>query len=601
MTTLREEIERGVRLALGAVLDSLESPPPDLRTDIDPVVRPTQDPKFGDYQSNVCLGLARRLGQKPRDLAADLSEILGAGPLGEVCEPPEVAGPGIINFRFRPEYLAARLASIQSDPRLGAPVEGRERVVVDYSSPNLAKEMHVGHLRSTIIGDTVSRLLEFLGHDVLRLNHVGDWGTQFGMLIQHLRDGQEPEAGDLRIQDLEAFYVAARQRFDSEPEFAAAARQAVVDLQSGEPEARRIWGMLCEESLRHAETAYARLGIRTGQGPGLLQTRGESFYNPYLAEVVADLRRQGLAAEDQGAICVYLDGFRNREGSPLPLIIQKGDGGYNYATTDLAGIRHRVDVERAARIVYVTDLRQEQHFEMVFGAARQAGWAPPAVRLDHLGFGMVMGPDRQPFRTRDGGTVRLVELLDEAVARARAVLEGDDERRREFTAQQREEIARAVGIGAVKYADLSHNVTSNYVFDWNTMLALEGNTAPYMLYAVARIRSIGRRAGIRFEDLPGDLRIILEHPSEVALARQLLEFPGVVSQAAADLRPHYLTDALYSLTRAFSTFYDRDRGVRIVDAEPEAVRLSRLRLCDLTARTLVLGLNLLGIDVLEQM
>ncbi|MCC2669825.1 MAG: arginyl-tRNA synthetase [Armatimonadetes bacterium] len=594
MKSLREEIEAGVTRALVQLVGPEGAA-------IDPIVRPTQEPKFGDYQSNVALGLAKKLGRKPREVAEALVAALG---LDEVCETPEIAGPGFINFRLRPDFLSKALSSIQADPRLGiAPTESPERVVVDYSSPNVAKAMHVGHLRSTIIGDTIARLLEFQGHDVLRLNHLGDWGTQFGMLIQHLRETapevtENPEG--VHIADLEAFYIAAKARFDQETDFQDRARQAVVELQSGDPQARAIWEVLCTESMRHATEVYELLDIRG------LETRGESFYNPMLPEVVAELEAQGLAVESQGAVCVFLDGYKNKEGAPLPLIVRKSGGGYNYDTTDLAGVRHRVGEEQAKRIVYVTDKRQAQHFAMVFDAAQKAGWVPGDVRLEHVGFGMVLGPNRKPFATRDGGTVKLVDLLQEAEARAlQAALaiqaKGDDERRQTFSADEMQSIAQAIGIGSVKYADLSHNLTTDYVFDWDTMLALEGNTALYMLYAYVRTRGIARKAGLAYEELPTDLPITVEHESEIALAKQLLNFGAVIRQVSDELRPHHLTDYLYSLSRAYSGLFDRERGVRVIDAAPESVRLSRLRLCDLTARALKLGLNLLGIRVLERM
>ncbi|MBI3947375.1 MAG: arginine--tRNA ligase [Armatimonadetes bacterium] len=595
METLRQLIEEAVIEGLVIVAG------PEGAT-MDPLVRPTPDPKFGDYQSNVAMGLAKRLGRKPRAVAQALVDALD---IADVCEPPEIAGPGFINFRLRPAYLAAQLGRVQADPRLGIPPVDRPwRTVVDFSSPNLAKEMHVGHLRSTIIGDAIARVLEFQGHDMLRLNHIGDWGTQFGMLVQYVRATQpdvlhHPER--FRIDDLEAFYRQAKQRFDEDPEFADAARRAVVDLQSGEPVARRLWEVFCGESLRHARDIYDRLGIR-------IEDRGESFYNPMLPAVVEELRERGIARRAEGAVCVFLPGWKNREGEPLPIIIQKSDGAYNYDTTDLAAIRHRVQAERARRIIYVVDIRQRQHFEMVFQAARLAGFvssdetAPAEVVLEHVGFGMVLGPDRRPFKTREGGTVKLKELLDEAVARAASVVEAaEDERRREMSPEQKAEIAAAVGLGAVKYFDLSHSLASDYVFDWETMLAMDGNTAPYMLYAYARVRSIGRRAGVDFDALPADLPLLLEHETEIALAKALLEFPGVLQQVSEELRPHVLTDYLYGLSRRFSAFYDRERGVRVIDAEPESVRHSRLRLCDLTARTLKLGLGLLGIAVVEQM
>jgi arginyl-tRNA synthetase len=608
MKSLREEIEEAVRGGLVAVVGPEGA-------EIDPLVRPTQDPRFGDYQSNVALGLKKQLGRNPREIAQDL---VGALDIDRICEPPEIAGPGFINFRIRPSYLAEQLGEIQGDPRLGIPeAEKPERVIVDFSGPNLAKEMHVGHLRSTIIGDAISRLLEFQGQHVLRLNHVGDWGTQFGMLLQYVRETQpdvleHPER--FHLEDLETFYREAKARFDRDPAFAEAARRAVVDLQSGDPATRKVWEVFCHESLRHCHEIYERLGIR-------IQDRGESFYNSMLPGIIEELERRGLAVEDQGAVCIFLAGFTGREGEPLPVIIRKSDGAYNYEATDLAGLKHRVEVEKAERIVYVTDLRQRQHFEMVFAAARAAGWMPEAVRLEHVGFGMVMGPDRRPYKTREGGTVKLKDLLDEAEARAAAklesllegaevkadaelaelVVEAADERRRQMTLEQKAEIARVVGMDAVKYFDLSHNLASDYVFDWDTMLSLKGNTAVYMLYAYARVRAIARRAGMSFESLPRDLPIVIEHPSEVGLAKELLRFPGVLSQVSAELRLHYLTDYLYGLSRAFSTFYDRERGVRVIHAESEALRLSRLRLCDLTGRTLKLGLELLGLEVLEQM
>lgn len=598
MKSLREQIEAGITRALVQVVG------PEGQS-IDPLVRPTQDPRFGDYQSNVSLGLAKRLGRKPREVA---EELVAALDLGDVCETPEIAGPGFINLRIRTSYLASALGEIQADARLGIDqTPSPERVVIDYSSPNVAKAMHVGHLRSTIIGDTIARLLEFQGQDMLRLNHVGDWGTQFGMLIQHLRE-TAPEVTEkpdqVHIADLESFYIAAKRRFDQEPDFQERARLAVVDLQSGNPEAGALWKVLCAESMRHAEEVYHLLDI-TG-----LETRGESYYNPMLAGVVADLEAKGLAVETDGAIGVFVEGFKNREGEPLPMIVRKSDGGYNYDTTDLAGVRQRVDVEKADRIIYVTDKRQSDHFQMVFAVARKAGWVPEHVKLEHVGFGMIMKKDpetgkTEPFKTRDGGTVKLVDLLHEAEARATKLideLEAErDEARRISTPEQKAEIAEVVGVGAIKYADLSHNLTSDYVFDWDTMLALTGNTAPYMLYAYARVRSIGRKAGIEYEALPADLELVVEHESEIALAKQLLNFGTVVRQVSDELRPHYLTEYLYNLSRAFSTFYDRERGVRVVDAESENVRRSRLRLCDLTARTLKLGLDLLGIQVLEQM
>jgi arginyl-tRNA synthetase len=588
MKSIPEQVHEAMAQALVAVVGPEGA-------EIDPLIRPTQDPKFGDYQSNVALGLAKRLGRKPREVAEALVAALD---VARMCEPPDIAGPGFINLRIRPAYLAAQLEEIQADPRLGVPrADPPQRIIVDFSSPNLAKEMHVGTFRTTIIGDTLARLFEFLGHDVLRLNHVGDWGTQFGMLLQHVRDThpevlEHPER--FRVDDLEGFYRAAKARFDADPAFADASRRAVVDLQSGDPVALRLWEAFCRESLRHAHELYHRLGVR-------LEDRGESFYNPVLPAIVTELLERGLAVESNGAVCLFLDGWTNREGEPLPMIVRKSDGGFNYDTTDLAAVKQRVTEERADRIIYVTDLRQSDHFQMLFNASRKAGWVPEHVSLEHVGYGMVLGADRRPFKTRSGDTVKLKDLLDEAETRATTAISADPARRGEMSLEQRAEVARTVGIGAVKYADLSHNPSTDYVFDWDVMLAMEGNTGPYLQYAYARIRSIARRAGVDFEALPRDLKLTVEHPSEIGLAKQLLQFPAVVQEVARDLRPHVLTEYLYELSRAFSTFYDRVNGVRVIDAEPESLRLSRLRLCDMTARALRLGLDLLGIGVLEQM
>ena len=480
------------------------------------------------------------------------------------------------------------------------PASHAQVAAVDFSSPNLAKEMHVGHLRSTVIGECVCRILEFGGHTVHRINHVGDWGTQFGMLVAHLRETQAHVLDDpehLRLGDLEGFYVEAKNHFDADPKFADAARRTVVDLQGGDPTTRLIWQAFCHESLRHCQEAYDRMGVS-------LENRGESFYNDKLADVVATLEKQGLATVSDGAVCVFLEGFKTREGQPLPMIIRKSDGGYNYSTTDLAALHHRRYTLGATRLIYVVGAPQKQHFEMLFAAARKAGWADDDVELVHLAFGSMLAKDGRPFKTREGGTVKLRDLLDEAVARARTVLEqneADPAKRRGFAPDQMDHIAETVGVAAVRYFDLSHNLATDYTFDWDTMLSLDGNTAPYMLYAYARIRSIGREAGIDFAELPPDAPISLEHPSELGLAKALLRFPERIEAAANELRPNVLTDYLFELSKAFNIFYDRKYGVRVKDASPPELRTSRLRLCDLTARTLQLGLHLLGIGTVEQM
>ncbi|MEZ6084354.1 MAG: arginine--tRNA ligase [Phycisphaerae bacterium] len=478
--------------------------------------------------------------------------------------------------------------------------EAAETVVVDMSSPNLAKEMHVGHLRSTVIGESVSRILEFAGHTVERVNHVGDWGTQFGMLITHLRDVQPDVISDpdsLAIGDLEAFYVAAKKAFDSSEDFANRARQAVVQLQGGDEETLAVWRAFCDESLRHCHAIYDRLGITK------LEDRGESFYNDQLAPTVQELTDAGMVETSDGAECIFLDDFKNRDGEPLPMIVRKSDGGFNYSATDLAAVRHRLRDVGATRLIYVVGIPQQQHFAMLFAAIRKSGWATDSVRLEHLAFGSMLGPDGKPFKTRDGGTVKLKNLLEEAVQAARAAIDerqGDDDDRT-LSESQKQTISEAVGIGAVKYADLSHSLTTDYRFDMEQMLSFEGNTAPYMLYAYARIRSIGRKADIDLDALPSGAPITIEHDAEVALAKMITRFPEVISQIVRDLRPNVLTEYLYELSKAFSRFYDRRHGVRVVDAETPAIQQSRLRLCAITARTIKSGLNLLGINTIEQM
>lgn len=567
----------------------------------DPLVRQSQNPDFGDYQSNCAMALAKRVKAKPRDVATRIVEHLT---IDDLCEPPEIAGPGFVNLRLKVPYVAAQLQSVGpagEDDRLDLePAADRQVAAVDFSSPNLAKEMHVGHLRSTVIGDCVCRILEFAGHEVHRINHVGDWGTQFGMLLAHLREKQPGVLEDpehLHLGDLEEFYVEAKRHFDADPDFAEQARRTVVDLQSGDAVARTIWEAFCHESLRHCQAIYDRLGVA-------IENRGESFYNDKLAEVVDLLSAKEMVTSSEGALCVFLEGFKDREGDPLPMLIRKSDGGYNYSTTDLAAVHHRRHTLGVTRLIYVVGAPQKLHFDMLFAAVQQAGWADDSVELVHLAFGSMLGEDGKPFKTREGGTVKLKNLLDEAVARARKIIEqneADPAKRRGFDDEEMNRIAETVGIGAVRYFDLSHNLASDYTFDWDNMLAMDGNTAPYMLYAYARIRSIGREVGIDFADLPADAPIMLDHPSEIGLGKALLRFPERIEAAARELRPNVLTDYLYELSKAFNTFYDRRHGVRVKDASPEPVRISRLRLCDLTARTLKLGLHLLGIGAVEKM
>ncbi|NET73367.1 MAG: arginine--tRNA ligase, partial [Sphaerospermopsis sp. SIO1G2] len=551
-----------------------------------------RNPKFGDFQANVALSLSKKLGMQPRAIATAIVDKLD---VSEICESPEIAGPGFINLKIKTSYLEQQLKAINSDPRLGVPKTNKPQTeIVDFSSPNIAKEMHVGHLRSTIIGDCIARILEFRGHEVLRLNHVGDWGTQFGMLIAYLRE-VSPEAlttaNALDIGDLVNFYRQAKQRFDGDETFQETARQEVVRLQAGVEDTLHAWNLLCQQSRQEFQVIYDLLNVK-------LEERGESFYNPYLANVVEDLEKIGLVEENQGAKCVFLEGFINREGDPLPLIVQKSDGGYNYATTDLASVRYRIQKDQAKRIIYVTDVGQANHFNQFFKAAEKANWIPEDVELIHVTFGLVLGEDGKKFKTRSGDTVRLKDLLDEAIFRAKkdieARLEKDD---REESENFIKNVAEVVGLSAVKYADLSHNRTKDYVFSYDQMLALKGNTAPYMLYAYVRTQGISREGNIDFENLGENAKILLTENAEFTLAKHLLQLDEIISEVEQELLPHRLCDYLYNLSDKFNKFYENCPVLK--SAEP--TRTSRLILCHLTARTLKLGLDLLGIKVLERM
>ena len=580
---------------------------------LDPQLVAASKPEFGDFQANGALALAKPLRRSPRDVAAAIqAQLLLDGPFLELCLEPEIAGPGFLNLRLRPEALAAEVAARLADPqRLGVPSvgPGTAPVIVDFSSPNIAKEMHVGHLRSTIIGDALARVLEFRGHQVLRLNHVGDWGTQFGMLITHLKQ-VAPQAlttaDAVDLGDLVAFYRQAKARFDADETFQTTAREEVVRLQSGDPVSRRAWQLLCEQSRREFQAIYDRLDIR-------LIERGESFYNPYLETVVADLDAAGLLVLDEGAQCVFLEGVSGKEGKPLPVIVQKSDGGFNYATTDLAAIRYRFAAppagDGAHRVIYVTDAGQASHFAGVFQVARRAGWIPEEARLEHVPFGLVQGEDGKKLKTRSGDTVRLKHLLDEAVERCEADL------RRRLAEEGRAEseefihhVATTVGLAAVKYADLSSNRTTNYQFSFDRMLALQGNTAPYLLYAVVRIAGIARKGGDAAEtNIQGrqplaastaeSFSLHFSEPQEWALVRQLLDFDAVIAAVEDELLPNRLCTYLFELSQVFNRFYDQ---VPVLKAPP-AARQSRLALCRLTADTLKLGLGLLGIATLERM
>jgi arginyl-tRNA synthetase len=564
----------------------------------DPQLAPATKPEFGDFQANGALPLAKPLGQPPRSIATAIVEQLAADPaFDQLCEPPQIAGPGFINLTLRPERLAAELQARLGDPRLGVPaVEPQAPVIVDFSSPNIAKEMHVGHLRSTIIGDSLARVLEFRGHPVLRLNHVGDWGTQFGMLITHLKQ-VAPEAlttaDAVDLGDLVAFYRQAKQRFDDDEAFQTTSREEVVKLQGGDPVSLKAWGLLCDQSRREFQKIYDRLDIA-------LCERGESFYNPCLAGVVADLEALGLLVVDDGARCVFLEGVSGKDGKPLPVIVQKSDGGFNYATTDLAAIRYRFAAvpggDGAHRVIYVTDAGQANHFAGVFQVARRAGWIPLHGSVEHVPFGLVQGEDGKKLKTRAGDTVRLRDLLDEAVERAEADL------RRRLAEEERTEdeafiqhVATTVGLAAVKYADLSQNRTTNYQFSFDRMLALQGNTAPYLLYAVVRIAGIARKGGdLQFG---GPAALTFTEPQEWALVRELLKLDGVIAEVEEELLPNRLCTYLFELSQVFNRFYDQVPVLKATDP----ARSSRLALCRLSADTLKLGLGLLGIPTLERM
>lgn len=559
---------------------------------IDSLLFPASNPKFGDYQSNIALSLAKQLGQQPRAIAQQLIDNLN---VADLCEKSEIAGAGFINLTLKPSYVETQLSQIQKEPRLGVETaKYPQKEIVDFSSPNIAKEMHVGHLRSTIIGDCIARILEFRGHDVLRLNHVGDWGTQFGMLIAYLKEVYPDAlttADALDLGDLVAFYKQAKVRFDEDANFKEIARNEVVKLQAGAEDSLRAWQLLCEQSRREFQVIYDILDIK-------ITERGESFYNPLLPGIVEELDKQGLLVEDAGAKCVFLEGFTNKEGQPLPLIVQKSDGGYNYATTDLAAIKYRVQKDGAERMIYITDVGQSNHFAQVFQVAKRAGFLPDNVEVVHVPFGLVLGEDGKRLKTRSGDTIKLKDLLDDAIAGARKDLEQRlaDENRQE-TEEFINNVSRVVGISAVKYADLSQNRNSNYIFSYTKMLDLKGNTAPYMLYAYARVQSISRKGEINFEQLSEDAKIILEHETELALAKYILQLTEAIASVERDLLPNRLCEYLYELSKKFNQFFEK---CPVLQSE-EPIKTSRLILCDLTARTLKLGLSLLGISILERM
>jgi arginyl-tRNA synthetase len=555
--------------------------------DADPVIRPSQ---FADFQANVALPLAKKLGRKPRDIAAEIVEHLD---VSDMCEKVEISGPGFINLTLKNEWIAGRAQAMHGDDRLSVePAEAPQTTVVEYSSPNVAKEMHVGHLRTTIVGDAVARVLEFLGHHVIRDNHVGDWGTPYGMLIEHLLDvGEESDEALLLETDPNTFYQAARGKFDGDEAFAERARQRVVRLQAGDAETMRHWQRLVDLSKVYLNMIYGRLGVTLTDD----DIRGESFYNDMLAGTAAELEASGVAEISDGALCAFPPGFTGREGDPLPVIIRKRDGGYNYSTSDLATIRYRVDKLNVDRMIYVVGSQQALHFQMVFAVARMAGWLPDHVSAEHAQIGNVLGSDGKIFRTRSGKSIKLTELLDEAVERAGAAFD-DVPHDEPFDEVTRRQVVEAVGIGAVKYADLSVARDSEYVFDFDRMISFRGNTGPYLQYATARIRSIFRKGGIAPEDTAGP--ITLGHDAERALALHLLGFGGALEVAAQTTEPHRLCAYLFDLASAYTTFYE---NCPVLKAPDQATKASRLALCALTLRTLGKGLELLGVATPERM
>lgn len=553
-------------------------------TDQPIILQPAKNRDFGDYQINGVMGAAKKTRQNPRELAQKVADALQQNPLIATAE---VAGPGFINLKLRPEKLAQYIKASLQDEHLGIARNSKpQTIVIDYSSPNLAKEMHVGHLRSSIIGDSLNRVLTFLGHKVIAQNHVGDWGTQFGMLVAYLIEQQQNGRADLELADLEQFYRNAKVRFDEDKNFADTARDYVVKLQSGDASVLALWQQFVQTSLQHAQAVYKKLDLKLLPA----DVTGESFYNDQLQSTVNELLAKGIAVDSDGTKVVFLDEFKNQDNEPAAFIIQKKDGGFLYASTDLACLRYRINTLHGNRLLYVVDARQSLHFDELFTVARKAGWLPDTVHAEHVPFGTMMGKDGKPFKTRSGDTVKLMDLLNEAVTRASALVASKNP---ELSADEIAHIGEVVGIGAVKYADLSKNRTSDYIFDWDSMLSFEGNTAPYLQYAYTRVQSVFRKAGT----WDNNAAITLNEAMEQQLAVELLKFEDVLDSVANTSYPHYLAAYLYQIATLFSRFYE---ACPILKAD-EATRNSRLQLTSLTGKTLQRGLALLGIDTLETM
>ena len=555
--------------------------------DCEPQVRQSAKVQFGDYQANGMMAVAKKLGMAPRQLA---EQVLTHLDLSGIASKVEIAGPGFINIFLDPAFLAQHVQQALTSDRLGVTQPAKQTVVVDYSAPNVAKEMHVGHLRSTIIGDAAVRTLEFLGHNVIRANHVGDWGTQFGMLIAWLEKQQQENAGEMALADLEGFYRDAKKHYDEDEAFAERARSYVVKLQGGDEYFREMWRKLVDVTMSQNQLTYDRLNVTLTRD----DVMGESLYNPMLPGIVADLKAKGLAVESEGATVVFLDEYKNKEGEPMGVIIQKKDGGYLYTTTDIACAKYRYETLHADRVLYYIDSRQHQHLMQAWTIVRKAGYVPNSVPLEHHMFGMMLGKDGKPFKTRAGGTVKLADLLDEALERARRLVA---EKNPDMPADELEKLANAVGIGAVKYADLSKNRTTDYIFDWDNMLAFEGNTAPYMQYAYTRVLSVFRKADID-ENALASAQVIISEDREAQLAARLLQFEETLTVVAREGTPHVMCAYLYDVAGLFSGFYEH---CPILSAENEEIRNSRLKLAQLTAKTLKLGLDTLGIETVERM
>ncbi|QMN71919.1 arginine--tRNA ligase [Citrobacter freundii] len=555
--------------------------------DCEPQVRQSAKVQFGDYQANGMMAVAKKLSMAPRQLA---EQVLTHLDLNGIASKVEIAGPGFINIFLDPAFLAQHVQQALASDRLGVTQPAKQTVVVDYSAPNVAKEMHVGHLRSTIIGDAAVRTLEFLGHNVIRANHVGDWGTQFGMLIAWLEKQQQENAGEMALADLEGFYRDAKKHYDEDEAFAERARSYVVKLQGGDEYFREMWRKLVDITMSQNQLTYDRLNVTLTRD----DVMGESLYNPMLPGIVADLKAKGLAVESEGATVVFLDEYKNKEGEPMGVIIQKKDGGYLYTTTDIACAKYRYETLHADRVLYYIDSRQHQHLMQAWTIVRKAGYVPDSVPLEHHMFGMMLGKDGKPFKTRAGGTVKLADLLDEALERARRLVA---EKNPDMPADELEKLANAVGIGAVKYADLSKNRTTDYIFDWDNMLAFEGNTAPYMQYAYTRVLSVFRKADID-ESALANAQVVISEDREAQLAARLLQFEETLTVVAREGTPHVMCAYLYDVAGLFSGFYEH---CPILSAENEEIRNSRLKLAQLTAKTLKLGLDTLGIETVERM